>query len=64
MQKTRRSFCLIMAGVPFVTLTGCGGGADTDVSNPVEVTDELERQAKASDEFFDQQSAKKEPDSN
>lgn len=53
MFKSRRSFVFTLIAMPFAGFAGCGGGADTDVSKPVEVTDELERQARAADEFFE-----------
>jgi hypothetical protein len=39
-------------------LCGCGG-SNADVSKPVEVTDEMKRQAEASDKFFTDQSKSK-----
>lgn len=54
----RRSFIALLFSMPIVSLLGgCGGGADTDVSKPVEVTDELERQARAADDFFEKEKA-------
>jgi hypothetical protein len=41
------------------SLSGCGGGNSVDVSKPVEVTDEMQRQAEASDKFISEQGKSK-----
>ena len=54
---SRRSFVtgILPLSVLVGMASGCGGGADLDVSKPVEVTDELKRQAEASDAYFNSQ---------
>lgn len=41
-----------------VAFSGCGG-SKVDVSTPVQVTDEMQRQAEASDKFITEQSKTK-----
>ena len=59
-KMSRRSF--LLGFLPFVAipagLVGCGG-ATKDAPKQVEVTDELKRQAEASDAFFNEQNKKK-----
>lgn len=57
---SRRSFLLgFLQTATFVgMIAGCGGAAK-DAPKQVEVTDELKRQAEASDAFFNEQSKKK-----
>ena len=58
MIQDRRLFTATLFSMPLISLLGgCGGGADTYVSKPVEVTDELERQARAADDFFEKAAA-------
>jgi hypothetical protein len=56
----RRNFMLGL--VPFAasltTIVGCGG-EKADMSKPVEVTDEMKRQAEASDAYLTEQSQPK-----
>jgi len=48
----RQSICAsLLVTVSIVSFNGCGGTA-VDVTKPVEVTDEMKRQAEASDKFF------------
>ena len=59
-KMSRRSF--LLGFLPLATLpaalVGCGG-ATKEAPKQVEVTDELKRQAEASDAFFDEQNKKK-----
>ena len=58
MIQDRRLFTATLFSMPLISLLGgCGGGADTDVSKPVEVTAELGRQARAADDFFEKEKA-------
>ncbi|MFM1801502.1 MAG: hypothetical protein RJA81_854 [Planctomycetota bacterium] len=57
MNKATLFLRFALFAAPMFGFFGCGGGADTDVSKPVEVTDELERQARAADEFFESEKA-------
>lgn len=56
----RRSFLIgLFPSAAFIGLvTGCGGAAK-DAPKQVEVTDELKRQAEASDAYFNEQTKKK-----
>ncbi len=55
----RQSTCAsLLVYVSIVSLSGCGGNA-VDVTKPVEVTDEMKRQAEASDKFFTEKSKTK-----
>lgn len=55
----RQSICAsLLVTVSIVSLNGCGGTA-VDVTKPVEVTDEMKRQAEASDKFFTEKSKTK-----
>lgn len=55
----RRSMLRWLSGSAAVlTVAGCGGGAK-DAPKQVQVTDELKRQAEASDAYFTEQSKQK-----
>ncbi|MFM7129807.1 MAG: hypothetical protein ACKO0V_10665 [bacterium] len=57
---SRRSFLLgFLPAVSFSGLVAGCGGAAKDAPKQVEVTDELKRQAEASDAFFNEQNKKK-----
>ena len=58
MMDRRRMLVLCAGSVGILTVSGCGG-AKTDAPKQVLVTDELKRQAEASDAYFTEQSKQK-----
>lgn len=58
MLDRRRMLELICTSVPIFGMVGCGGGG-SQAPKTVEVTDEMKRQAEASDAYISEQSKQK-----